>query len=50
MTHFADKLHFDWQKLDRLESAVLLSLIVGGLAACVLGAVAYDIGRAFSIW
>jgi hypothetical protein len=50
MAHFADKLHVDWQKIDRLESAVLLSLIGGGLAFCVLGAVAYDIGRAFSVW
>ncbi len=50
MAHFADKLHFDKQKLDRLESSVLLSLIVGGLAACVLGAFVYDVGRAFSIW
>jgi hypothetical protein len=50
MAHFADKLHVDWQKIDRPESAVLLSLIGGGLAFCVLGAVAYDIGRAFSVW
>ncbi len=50
MAHFADKLHLDWQKLDRVESAVLLALIVGGLAACVLGAVVYDIGRMFSAW
>lgn len=50
MAHFADKLHFNKQKLDRVESAVLLGLIGGGLAACVLGAVIYDIGRAFSAW
>jgi hypothetical protein len=29
---------------------VLLSLIGGGLALCVLGAAVYDIGRAFSLW
>jgi hypothetical protein len=36
--------------IDRVESALLLSLIGGGLALCVLGAAAYDIGRVFSIW
>jgi hypothetical protein len=50
MANFADKLHVDWQAIDRAESAVLLSLIGGGLAICVLGAAVYDIGRAFSIW
>jgi hypothetical protein len=50
MTHFADKLHIDKQKIDRVESVVLLSLIGGSLAFCVLGAAAYDIGRVFSMW
>jgi hypothetical protein len=50
MAHFADKLHIDWQKVDRVESAVLLSLIGGGLTLCILAAAAYDIGRAFSVW
>jgi hypothetical protein len=48
--HFADKLHVDKQKIDRVESVVLLSLIGGGLALCVFGAAVYDIGRAFSVW
>ena len=50
MTHFADKLHVDKETIDRMESAVLLSFIGGGLALCVLGAAVYDIGRAFSVW
>ena len=50
MAHFADKSHFDWKKIDRVESAVLLCFIGGGLTLCVLGAAAYDIGRAFSVW
>ena len=50
MTHFADKLHIDKQKIDRVESVVLLSLIGGSLALCALGAAAYDIGRVFSDW
>jgi len=50
MAHFAEKPHVDWQKIDRAESAVLLCFIGSGLALCVLGAAAYDIGRAFSVW
>ena len=50
MAHLADKLHVDKQKIDRVESAVLFSLIGSGLALCVLGAAVYDIGRAFSVW
>ena len=50
MTHFADKLHIDKQKIDRVESVVLLFLIGGGLALCVFGAAVYDIGRVFSVW
>jgi hypothetical protein len=50
MAHFADRLRVDKQKIERVESAMLLSMIVGGLALCVLGAAIYDIGRAFSVW
>ena len=50
MAHLADKLHVDKQKIDRAESAVLLSLIGSGLGLCVFGAAVYDIGRAFSVW
>ena len=50
MTHFADKLHIDKQKIDHVESVVLLSLIGGGLALCAFGAAVYDIGRAFPVW
>ncbi len=46
----AAKLHVDKQKIDRVESAVLLSLIGSGLGFCVFGAAVYDIGRAFSLW
>ena len=49
MAHFAGKF-IDKQKIDRVELAVLLSLIAGGLTLCVLGAAVYDIGRAFSAW
>ena len=50
MTQFAEKLHIDKQKIDRVESVVLVSLIGGGLALCVFGAAVYDIGRVFSVW
>jgi hypothetical protein len=50
MAHFAGKHHVDKQTIDRVESAVLLSLIGGGLTLSVLGAVVYDIGRALSFW
>ena len=50
MAHFADKSQLDRKKIDRVESAVLLCFIGGGLILCVLGAAAYDIGRAFSVW
>jgi hypothetical protein len=50
MAHFADQLHVDWQIIDRLESAVLLSFICGGLMLSVLGAAVYDFGRVFSVW
>ncbi len=50
MAHLADQLHIDKQSIDRVESAVLVSLIGSGLMVCVLGASVYDFGRLFSIW
>jgi hypothetical protein len=50
MAHFTNKLHVDKETIDRVESAVLLSFIGGGLALCVLGSAVHDIGRAFSVW
>jgi hypothetical protein len=43
--HFVDK-----QVLDRLNTVVTLTLIGSGLAACVVGAFAYDVGRLLSAW
>ena len=50
MAHIADKLHFDQQQIDSVESLVLLSLIGSGLGLCVFGAAVYDICRAISAW
>ena len=43
--HFVDK-----QVLDRLNTVVVLVLVGGGLAACVIGAFTYDVGRLLSAW
>jgi len=50
MAHLAVKAHFDKHTLARVNSAVILGLIGGGLAVCMLGAVTYDLGRLFSAW
>jgi hypothetical protein len=50
MAHLADKIHLDKRTIDRVESAILLSLVGGGLAACAIGAVIYDLGRMVSVW
>jgi len=43
--HFADK-----QMLVRSSTAFMLVLIGGGLAACFVGALTYDVGRLFFAW
>lgn len=51
MAHFADKAHFvDKHTLARVNTAVMLGLIGTGLAACVFGAVVYDLSHLFSAW
>ena len=40
MAHLMEK-----ETLLRANSALLLALVGGGLAACAVGAVVYDIGR-----
>ena len=49
-THFDKHLHFDRRSLARVNSAVMLGVIGGGLAICVLGAAIYDLERLFSSW
>jgi hypothetical protein len=39
--------HVDHEALVRAENALLLTLVCGGLAACAIGAVIYDLGRVF---
>ena len=55
MAHLVDKAHcighgFDKHTLARLNTAIMLGLIGTGLAACVFGAVVYDVGHLFSAW
>ena len=51
MAHLVDKAHFvDKHTLARVNTALMLGLIGTGLAACVFGAVVYDLGRLFAAW
>ena len=45
MAHLVDKAHLDKHTLARVNTVLMLGLIGTGLAACVFGAVVYDIGR-----
>jgi hypothetical protein len=45
MAHLLEK-----ETLLRANSALLLALVGGGLAACAVGAVVYDIGRTIGAW
>ena len=42
MTHLVEK-----EKLRRANAALLMTVVVGGLGACALGAAVYDFGRWF---
>ena len=51
MAQTLPKIHFiDKQLLDRLNTVVVLVLVGSGLAACVIGAFTYDVGRWLSAW
>ncbi len=43
--HFVDK-----RMLARLNTVITLVLVGSGLAVCVVGAFAYDVGRLLSAW
>ena len=45
MSHLVDRHH-----LVRANTALLLTIVGGGLVACAVGAVIYDIGRLFAAW
>ncbi len=51
MAHLVGKPHFvDKRFLGRVNSAIMLGVIGSGLAACIIGAAIYDVGRWFSKW
>lgn len=45
MAHLMEK-----ETLLRANSVLMLALVGGGLAACAVGAVIYDIGRMVGAW
>ena len=49
--HLVDKVHLPGKEtVERVENAVILSVIGTGLVACAFGAIVYDIGRLFFAW
>jgi hypothetical protein len=51
MAHILQKAHFfDRRMLARLNTAIVFGPVLSGLAACMLGAIVYDVGRWFSVW
>ncbi len=45
MAHLVEK-----QTFFRANTALLLTTVGGGLAACAFGAAIYDLGRLLSVW
>lgn len=45
MVHLVEK-----ETLARANTALLLTVVWGGLAACAFGAIVFDIGRWFAAW
>jgi len=50
MAHLIIKAHCDRDTLARVNSAIMLGLIGGGLVVCALGALVYDVERLVSAW
>jgi hypothetical protein len=50
MAHIADRAQLGKHALERVESALMLGVIGGGLLACAIGAFIYDMGRLFAVW
>jgi len=50
MAHLIIKAHFDRDTVARVNSAIMLGLIGGGLVVCALGALVYDAERLVSAW
>jgi hypothetical protein len=50
MAQIVERVHLvDKQMLDRLSTTVVLVLVGSGLAACIVGALTYDVGRLFRL-
>ncbi len=47
---YCEKAHFDKHTLGRVNSAIMLGLIGGGLAVCALGALPMTLPGCFDLW
>ena len=45
MSHLVDR-----HTLERANSALMLTVVGGGLAICALGAIIFDVGRMVGAW
>jgi hypothetical protein len=45
MAHLVEK-----ESFVRANTAMMLTLVWGGLAVCAIGAVIFDLGRVFAAW
>jgi hypothetical protein len=51
MVQTVESVHFvDKQTPGHLSTAIMLLLVGSGLAACMVGALMYDVGRLLSAW
>jgi hypothetical protein len=50
MAQLVEKHWVEKEMLLRANSALMLTLVGGGLLTCAFGAVVFDIGRVFAIW
>jgi hypothetical protein len=50
MAHLVDHHFVTREFVTRANTALLLTLVWGGLGACAFGAVIYDLGRLFDVW
>jgi len=48
MVHLADKAHSDRRALARFNALIMIGVIGGGLAVCVLAALVYDATQLFT--
>jgi hypothetical protein len=50
MARIVRAIHVDRHTLARVNNAIMIGLFGSALAACMIGASVYDVGRLFSAW